>query len=205
MRRAPRFQGWKVVAAAFLLAVFAWGIGFYGPGVFIATLAQSRGWSIALLSGAVTLHFLLSAALVAQLPDWHRRFGIAAVTRAGIAASGLGVAGRGAGGRRAGPASPGPASPDHIPRRAQAAAGIWPCPQFLACTTICACARPRRAGARAEPRRSSFSSFDAALGTGAKNSRAASRTRLQRAASGVLRTRAARPTPAPSRRGGHRR
>ncbi len=91
MRLMPRFHGWKVVAAAFLLAVFAWGIGFYGPGVFIAALAQSRGWPIALLSGAVTLHFLLSAALVAQLPDWHRRFGLAAVTRAGILASAAGV------------------------------------------------------------------------------------------------------------------
>jgi hypothetical protein len=25
------FYGWRVVAAAFVLAVFGWGLGFYGP------------------------------------------------------------------------------------------------------------------------------------------------------------------------------
>ncbi len=91
----PSFHGWKVVSAAFLLAIFAWGIGFYGVGIFIATLAESRSWPVGGLSAAVTFHFLVSAGLVALLPDWHRRFGIAAVTRAGALASGLGLLGWG--------------------------------------------------------------------------------------------------------------
>ena len=33
-----RFFGWSVAWAAFALAVFAWGIGFYGPSVFLQTL-----------------------------------------------------------------------------------------------------------------------------------------------------------------------
>jgi hypothetical protein len=89
------FAGWRVVAGAFVLAVFAWGIGFYGPGVYIATLAEGRLWPVGLLSAAVTWHFLVAAAVVAQLPDWHRRWGVAAVTRAGAVASAAGLLGWG--------------------------------------------------------------------------------------------------------------
>jgi len=32
---SSRFYGWRVVAAAFVLAIFGWGIGFYGPPVFL--------------------------------------------------------------------------------------------------------------------------------------------------------------------------
>ncbi|NKE45187.1 MFS transporter [Roseomonas frigidaquae] len=91
------FRGWRVVAGAFALAVFAWGIGFYGPGVYIATLVESRGWTVGLLSAAVTWHFLVAAALVANLPEMHRRFGIAAVTRGGALASAAGLLGWGFG------------------------------------------------------------------------------------------------------------
>ncbi len=89
------FHGWRVVWAAFVLAIFAWGIGFYGVGLYIQTLSASRAWPVGWLSAAVTFHFLVSAGLVAVLPDWHRRFGIAAVTRAGALASALGLLGWG--------------------------------------------------------------------------------------------------------------
>jgi hypothetical protein len=36
---AKTYFGWKIVGAAFVLAVFGWGIGFYGPSVFLAHLA----------------------------------------------------------------------------------------------------------------------------------------------------------------------
>lgn len=88
---ADRFFGWRVVAAAFALASFAWGIGFYGPGVWLHALAESRGWSVGLVSGAITVHFLASAALVTRLPRLHARFGPVAVTRAGIALAALGA------------------------------------------------------------------------------------------------------------------
>ncbi len=92
---ASVFPGWHVVAGAFCLAFFAWGAGFYGPGLYIATLSESRGWPVSWLSTAVTLHFLVSAGLVAHLPDWHRRFGIAAVTRTGVLAFAAGLLGWG--------------------------------------------------------------------------------------------------------------
>jgi cyanate permease len=90
---AQRFFGWQVVAAAFVLAVFAWGIGFYGPGVWLHALTAARGWSVAAVSAAVTLHFLASALLVARLPRAFARLGRVGATRAGVALSAAGVLG----------------------------------------------------------------------------------------------------------------
>ena len=36
------YHGRKVVACAFLIAVFGWGFGFYGLGVFRADLVERR-------------------------------------------------------------------------------------------------------------------------------------------------------------------
>ncbi|MFM9845745.1 MAG: MFS transporter [Hyphomicrobiaceae bacterium] len=91
MRGGKRFFGWSVAWAAFALAVFAWGIGFYGPSVFLQTLHTSRGWSISEISTAVTVHFLLSALLIAYLPEIHRRFGIARTTLGGALLMAVGL------------------------------------------------------------------------------------------------------------------
>ena len=90
-KRPIETSGWTVVATAFLIAVFAWGLWFYGPSVYLQTLHADRGWAISTISMAVTAHFLFSAALVTHLPEAHRRFGLARVTQAGIACSALGV------------------------------------------------------------------------------------------------------------------
>lgn len=87
------FHGWRVVAAAFVLAVFGWGMGFYGPPVFLQAVRATRGWPLALISAAVTVHFLIGAILVANLPAFYRRFGIAAVTRIGALSLAIGVVG----------------------------------------------------------------------------------------------------------------
>lgn len=89
------FFGWQVVAAAFVLAVFTWGINFYGPSVYLHALHARQGWPLSLVSAAITLHFLASAALVVRLPALLRRFGPVAVTRAGMLAAALGVLGWG--------------------------------------------------------------------------------------------------------------
>ena len=39
------YQGWKVVGCAFLIAVFGWGFGFYGIGVFLACWSERHGWA----------------------------------------------------------------------------------------------------------------------------------------------------------------
>lgn len=84
-------ESWKVVWVAFVVAVFGWGLGFYGPAVYLPTLHATRGWSIATLSTAITAHYLLSAALIAGLPEAYRRFGVGKVTIAGATLAGAGA------------------------------------------------------------------------------------------------------------------
>ncbi len=92
-RIAPAFHGWRVVRAAFVVAAFGWGVGFYGPPVFLHAVHEARGWPVSLVSAAVTCHFLVGALVVAWLAALHRRFGLMAVTRAGGVAAALGVLG----------------------------------------------------------------------------------------------------------------
>lgn len=87
------FFGWKVVGAAFVLAAFGWGVGFYGPPVFLHAVREARGWPLALVSAAVTVHFLAGAIVVANLPWLYRRLGVPTVTKLAAAALGLGVTG----------------------------------------------------------------------------------------------------------------
>lgn len=90
-RQQAMFHGWKVAWAGFVLAVFGWGLGFYGPPVFLKVLHEQQGWSIALISTAITLHFLVGAAVGANMPALHRRFGAARVTRGAAIAMGVGL------------------------------------------------------------------------------------------------------------------
>ncbi len=87
------FYGWRVVGAAFVLAIFGWGLGFYGPPVYLHAVREARGWPLALVSTAVTVHFLFGAIVVANLAGLYRRFGVANVTKAGALALGAGIVG----------------------------------------------------------------------------------------------------------------
>jgi MFS family permease len=91
-RNAP-FYGWQVVAAVFVLATFGWGLGFYGPPVYLHAVHQLRGWSLNVVSTAVTVHFLFGAIVIANLPRLYARFGLARVTKAGALALAVGIAG----------------------------------------------------------------------------------------------------------------
>ena len=90
---SQRFYGWTVVWAAFVVAVFGWGLGFYGPPIYLQAVQESRGWSVALVSAAVTVHFLFGALVVVNLPRLHACFGIALVTLGGAVLLALGVTG----------------------------------------------------------------------------------------------------------------
>jgi MFS family permease len=87
------FHGWRVVGAAFILAVFGLGMGFHGPAIYLHAIHESRGWPLALISTAVTVHFLVGAVVVANLPALYRRFGVATVTKAGAILLAVGVFG----------------------------------------------------------------------------------------------------------------
>ena len=91
--RARGFFGRQVLAAAFSLAVLGWGLGFYGPPIYLHAVQSARGWPLALVSFAVTMHFLVGAVVVANLPALYRRFGLAAVTKVGGLALAAGVVG----------------------------------------------------------------------------------------------------------------
>ncbi|WP_457282682.1 MFS transporter [Polaromonas sp. P5_D5] len=91
---APRaFFGATVVRAAFVLAIFGWGIGFYSPAIFLHAVLARTGWALPLVSAAVTFHFLFGAGVVAYLPRIHARQGVAATTAAGCAALAVGLLG----------------------------------------------------------------------------------------------------------------
>lgn len=92
-RREGGFYGWRVVHAAFVLGVFGWGLGFYGPPVFLSVIRDSRGWSLTLISAAISLHFLAGAINGANLQKLHCRFGVANVTKAGALLMGVGIVG----------------------------------------------------------------------------------------------------------------
>src|SRR5215470_5792100 len=87
------FYGWRVVRAAFVLAIFGWGIGLYGPPVFLHAVIERTGWPLVMVSSAVTLHFLFGALVVVNLPRAHRRFGVPATIVAGACVTALGIVG----------------------------------------------------------------------------------------------------------------
>lgn len=89
----PSFFGHKVVAATFFMAVFGWGIGFYGPPIFMYAVIQHTGWSLALCSAAVTLHFLAGTLVVVKLPYLYQRIGLPKTTVAGSVVLALGIYG----------------------------------------------------------------------------------------------------------------
>lgn len=91
--RTGTFHGWRVVSAAFVLAAFGLGFGFYGPPVFLDAVRGRNRWPVSLVSVAVTMHFLIGAVVTANLPSLYRRFGIATVTKIGALALALGVVG----------------------------------------------------------------------------------------------------------------
>jgi hypothetical protein len=83
----------RVAGAAFVVAVFAWGISFYGPPIFLQHLHATRGRPISLISAAITSHYLLGTIVVANLAALYRRFGAVRITRAGALLTAAGLLG----------------------------------------------------------------------------------------------------------------
>ena len=92
-RQSGIFFGWRVCGAAFVLAVLGWGTGFYGPPIYLQAIQENKGWPVALISTAVTMHFVVGAIVVANLPTIHARFGIPNTTKVGAVLLAVGVFG----------------------------------------------------------------------------------------------------------------
>ena len=58
------YHGWLVVAAAFLVALYGFGLGFYGPGIYLVALKARHGWPTRELSTAITTYYVLGATLL---------------------------------------------------------------------------------------------------------------------------------------------
>ena len=52
----PVFYGWKIVIVCFLIALFSFGIGFYGLGIYLVSLQALHGWSTSLIASAITAY-----------------------------------------------------------------------------------------------------------------------------------------------------
>lgn len=68
----PKFPGWKVVAACFILLATTAGLGFYGLAVYLNTFSRELGWNVSSVSLATTVFFLVggfAGVLVARVID----------------------------------------------------------------------------------------------------------------------------------------
>ncbi|HML13154.1 MAG TPA: MFS transporter [Xanthobacteraceae bacterium] len=90
---ARLYHGWVIVAVAFLVAVFSWGLGFYGLGIYLVALRAHFGWSAADIAAAITVYYILGAALTFLFvgPAFDR-YGVRRVVFVGALAMAAGLA-----------------------------------------------------------------------------------------------------------------
>src|SRR5215470_11858571 len=79
------YSGWRVVFACFVMALYAWGFGFYGHGVYLVELQRVHDWPASLIAGASTAYYLFSAILVVFVSDALRYLGPRRFVLLGIA------------------------------------------------------------------------------------------------------------------------
>src|SRR3954454_10727584 len=83
---SPRYRGWRVVLACFLMALFLFGFGLYGHGVYLAELQRLNDWPAALISGASTLSLVLCNMLATFTSDLVARLGMKRLVLVGLLA-----------------------------------------------------------------------------------------------------------------------
>lgn len=81
-----RYAGWRAVLACFLMALFIFGFGLYGQGVYVTELQRLRGWPATLISSASSLTFLLSNIFATFTNELIARLGSKRLILLGIAA-----------------------------------------------------------------------------------------------------------------------
>jgi MFS family permease len=86
------FYGWRIVAVCLVASVFANALGLFGAGVYLHALVEQNGWPTGLVSGAITLFYVVSALLLIPVGGILGRFGPQPVFALGISALAGGVA-----------------------------------------------------------------------------------------------------------------
>ena len=92
MSRGP-YHGWWVVFCTFVVALYGWGLGFYGLSLYLVALTKIHGWTPTVVSSAITFYYLAGALLVMQVGDLIQRRGARIVVLTGVGLMGLGVVG----------------------------------------------------------------------------------------------------------------
>ncbi|UYN94980.1 MAG: MFS transporter [Enhydrobacter sp.] len=85
------YHGWWVVFCAFVIALYGWGLGFYGLSLYLVALQKDHGWSPATISAAITFYYVAGAFMVMQVGDLIQKRGARVVVFVGSACLGLGV------------------------------------------------------------------------------------------------------------------
>ena len=86
------FYGWRIVAVCLVASVFANALGLFGAGVYLHALVEQKGWPTGLVSGAITLFYVMSALLLIPVGEILGRFGPQPIFAFGISALAGGVA-----------------------------------------------------------------------------------------------------------------
>jgi MFS family permease len=83
------FYGWWIVAACMLCSLVGNALGLFGAGVYLHEVVTANGWTTGLVSGAVTLFYMVSALLLIPVGSGIKRYG----PRPIIALGGIALAG----------------------------------------------------------------------------------------------------------------
>lgn len=86
-----RYHGWWVVFCCFVIALYGWGLGFYGLSLYLVALQKGHGWSPATISAVITFYYVAGSFLVMQVGDLIQRRGGRIVVLTGTALMALGV------------------------------------------------------------------------------------------------------------------
>jgi MFS family permease len=78
------YYGWRVVFAGFVMAIVAWGVGFYGPSIYLVELTRQNGWPTTLISSATTFYYLLSSVLMVFVDSFVRKLGPKVLASIGV-------------------------------------------------------------------------------------------------------------------------
>jgi len=92
MRADGLFHGWRVVAVCFVVAAFAWALGLFGASVYLQAVTTAHGWAVAEVASAITLFFLVSAAVQRVVGRSIDRWGPRPVLTLGTVSIAAGVA-----------------------------------------------------------------------------------------------------------------
>ena len=80
-----------MVMGCMAVAVVAWSFALYGPSVYLSALSQSHGWSLAVISSALTLSFLVNATVLSFVGNTIATYGPRPVMAAGATVMALGL------------------------------------------------------------------------------------------------------------------